>query len=141
MIYQRGHDLAHQARGLARGLADPHAGGLEGHLLRLGRAGRAGDDRAGVAHGLAGRGGEAGDVADHRLGDVGLDEVGRPLLGVAADLADHHDRVGVRVVLERGQRVDVRGADDRVAADADARGEADVAQLVHHLVGQRAATC
>jgi 23S rRNA G2445 N2-methylase RlmL len=34
--------------------------------------------------------------------------------------------------------VDVRGAHDRVAADADRGGEADLAQLVHHLVGQRA---
>ena len=56
-----------------------------------------------MAHRLAGRGGEAGDVADHRLGDVALDELGRPLLGVATDLTDHDDRVGVRVVLERGQ--------------------------------------
>src|SRR3712207_7367139 len=49
------------------------------------------------------RSGEAGDVADHRLGDVGLDELGRALLGVAADLTDHDDRVGLRVVLESGQ--------------------------------------
>ena len=32
----------------------------------------------------------------------------------------------------------VRGADDRVATDADAGREAEVPQLVHHLVGQRA---
>src|SRR3954463_10001908 len=62
-----------------------------------------------------------------------------PLLGVTADLADHHDRVGVRVVLERPQRVDVRGADDRVAADADRGREPEVAQLLYELVGQRAA--
>ena len=30
------------------------------------------------------------------------------------------------------------GADDRVTADPDARREAEIAQLVHHLVGQRA---
>ena len=35
-------------------------------------------------------------------------------------------------------RVDVGGADDRVAADADGGREAEIAQLVHHLVGQRA---
>jgi hypothetical protein len=58
--------------------------------------------------------------------------------GVAADLADHDDRLGVGVGLERGQGVDVRRADDRVAADADRGGEADVPQFVHHLVGQRA---
>ena len=64
--------------------------------------------------------------------------VGRALLGVAADLADHHDRLGLGVGLERLEGVDVRGADDRVAADADGGREAEVAQLVHHLVGQRA---
>ena len=42
-----------------------------------------------------------GDVAHDRLGHVLLDVGGGPLLGVAADLTDHHDRVGVRVVLER----------------------------------------
>ena len=97
-----------------------------------------GDDRAGVAHGLALRRGEARDVADDRLGDVRLDVVGGALLGVAADLADHDDRLGLGVGLERGERVDVRRADDGVAADADGGREAEVAQLVHHLVGQGA---
>ena len=83
------------------GVLPTDAGGLEGLLLGLRGAGRAGHDGAGVAHRLALGGGEAGDVADDRLGDVGLDVVGGPLLGVAADLADHHDRVGVGVVLER----------------------------------------
>ena len=95
-------------------------------------------DGAGVAHRLALGGGEAGDVADDRLGHVLLD-VGRgPLLGVATDLTDHHDDLGVGVRLERREGVDVRGADDRVAADADGRREPEVPQLVHHLVGQRA---
>src|SRR5581483_6175837 len=61
------------------------------------------------------------------------------LLGVATDLTDHHDRVGLGVVLERTQAVDVRRTDHRVPADADAAGETDVPQLVHHLVGQGAA--
>ena len=38
--------------------------------LACGGARRAGDDRAGVAHRLAGRRGEAGDVGEHGLGDV-----------------------------------------------------------------------
>src|SRR5699024_4374688 len=81
-------DLAHEIGGLGGGLAHLDAGGLEGLLLRLRGAGGAGDDRAGVAHGLALGSGEARDVADDRLADVGLDVLGRPLLGVAADLAD-----------------------------------------------------
>ncbi len=131
-------DLADEGGGFARGLADADAGLLQGFLLGLGGAGGAGDDGAGVAHGLALGGGEPGDVADDGLGDVLLDERGGALLGVAADLADHDDGGGLRVVLEGGEAVDVRGADDRVAADADGGGEPDVAQLVHHLVGQRA---
>src|ERR1700746_3033057 len=87
---------------------------------------------------LSSRGGDPAHVADARLGHVLLDEPPGPFLGVAADLADHHDGVGLRVLLERLQAVDVRRPDHRVAADADRGGEADVAQLVHHLVGQRA---
>src|SRR3984957_21164137 len=82
-------DVADEGRGLARGLADADAGLLQGFLLGLGGSGRAGDDRARVPHGLALRGHEPGHVADDRLGHVLLDERGRPLLGVPADLADH----------------------------------------------------
>src|SRR5699024_631530 len=70
----RGEDLPGEVRGLRRGLADLDADGLEGLLLRGGRAGGAGDDGAGVAHRLALRGGEARDVADDRLRHVVLDE-------------------------------------------------------------------
>src|SRR6478735_5804758 len=132
------HDLAHQVGGLGGRPAHLDPGGLEGLLLPLRGARRAGHDGAGVAHGLALGSGEPGDVADDRLGDVVLDVGRRTLLGVATDLADHDDRVGVGVVLERLEAVDVRGADDRVAADADAGGEPVVTHLVHHLVGQRA---
>jgi hypothetical protein len=39
----------------------------------------------------------------------------------AADLADHDDRIGVRIVVEQAHDVDVLQAVDRVAADADRR--------------------
>ena len=74
----------------------------------------------GVAHAPARRRRLAGDEADDRLLHVRLHERGRLLLGAAADLADHHDRLGARVVVEQLERVGVVGADDRVAADADA---------------------
>ena len=45
-------------------------------------------------------------------------------LGRPADLADHDHRIGLRIVLEELQRVDVGGADQRIAADADARASA-----------------
>ena len=78
-----------------------------------------------MAHLLAGRCREAGDVGDDGLGDVLGDEVGGALFGVAADLADHDDQLGLRVVLEQGEDVDEVGADDRIAADADDRGVAE----------------
>ena len=89
------------------------------HLLRR-RALAAGDDGAGVAHAASRRRGAAGDEADDRLLEVGLDALGRVLLGVAADLADHDDGLGLGVVVEQLQHVDEVGAVDRVAADADA---------------------
>src|ERR1700721_311136 len=98
-------DLADEGGGLARRLADADAGLLQGFLLGLGGAGGAGDDGAGVAHRLALGPGEARDVADDRLGDVLLDERRGAFLGVAADLADHDDGGGLRVVLEGGEAV------------------------------------
>src|SRR5450755_908891 len=120
------HELPHELRGPARRPAHAHADLLQRFLLGLGRAGRARDDGARVAHRLALGRGEARHVGDHGLGHVLLDEGRRPLFRVAADLADHDDRVGLRVLLERPQAVDVGSADDRVPADADGRREADV---------------
>ena len=58
----------------------------------------------------------------------------------AADLARHHDQLGLVVGLEQLDDVDEARARDGVAADADdARvAEAALGQLVADLVGQRA---
>ncbi len=80
-----------------------------------------------MAHAAAGRGGGAGDEGDDRLGDLGGDVFGGLLLGEAADLADEHDGDGVGVLVEHAQGFHGGGADDGVAADADAGGLADVA--------------
>ena len=119
-------DLPGQRGGLGRRLADLHAGRLQCFLL--GRRGTRGTrhDGTGVAHRLAFRRSESRDVADHRFGHVGLDVVGRPLLGIATDLTDHHDDLCVGILLERLDRVDVRGADHRVTADADGRGKPEI---------------
>src|SRR6185369_11490228 len=94
------------------------------------------DDRARMPHALSLRRGLSRDEADDRLLQLGLDERRRVLLGAATDLADHDHRVGVGVVAEELERVDESGADDRVAADADARRLPDAAQreLVYGLV-------
>src|SRR5882672_8445181 len=91
------------------------------HLLGRGPL-AAGDDGPRMAHAPPGRRGLPRDEADHRLLDLGLDEGGGLLLGIAPDLADHHDRLGPGVVAKEPQGVRVVGADDRVAADADAGG-------------------
>ena len=70
-----------------------------------------------------------------------LDPGGGFFFGAAADLADHDDGVGVGIVAEQLQRVDVRRADQRIAADADAGrlAQPEPRELVDRLVGQRAA--
>jgi hypothetical protein len=72
-----------------------------------------------------------------RLGD----ERRGTLLVVAADLADHHDEVGLLVGLEAFERSDEPDAVHRVAPHPDARGLADAAlgELVHDLVRERPA--
>jgi hypothetical protein len=86
-------------------------------LLLLGRGLAAGsallDDGAGVAHLLARRRLEPGDVADDRgVRDVVPDPLARLLLLGAADLADEGDRLGVGVGGEGLDDVEELGADD-----------------------------
>ena len=85
-----------------------------------------------------GRRGGAGDETGHRLAAVLPNPLRRLLLGRAADFADHDDAVGVRVGIEHSNDVQVRGAIDGVAADADAGGLADAAagQLPDRLISQ-----
>src|ERR1019366_7260271 len=63
-------DLDRDLGGFGGRATDPYALGFERLGLGRGRPGAARDDRAGVAHLLARRGGEAGDVGDHRLAHV-----------------------------------------------------------------------
>ena len=109
-------------------------------ILSDGLARAARDDRAGVAHPLARRGGLTGDERGQRLGELARRlERGGLLLGVAADLAHHQHAVGLGVGLEERERVDEARAVDRVAADADAGALADaqVRELPDALVSER----
>src|SRR3990172_1903374 len=93
----------------------PHVGGCLGHgdprsperldLLRR-RPLAAGDDGAGVAHPLPLGGGLPRHEPHHRLGHLRFHVGGRLFLRRAADLADHDDRLGLRIGLERGKDVD-----------------------------------
>src|SRR5699024_12825415 len=64
--------------------------------------------------------------------------VGRAAHSLAADLANHHEYLGVRIPLELFNRSNVSGTNDWITADTNAGGKSDVRQLVHHLIGQRA---
>src|SRR5581483_6267173 len=79
------------------------------------------------------RRGLAGDESHYRFFDVFLDEFRGRLFRVSADFADHHDRVRVGVLMKQPDRVDERGADDRIAADPDAGRlpDAEPAELPH----------
>ena len=83
----------------------------------------------GVAHALAGRRRDAGDIGHDRLGDEAADEVRGRLLVAAADLAHQNDAFGLRIALEQLEHVDEVHAAHRIAADADAGAlpEADAA--------------
>src|ERR1700730_5573334 len=88
------------------------------HLVfRFARA--TGNDRAGMAHAAPRRSGLARDESDDGFLDLLLDISRGRLLGVAADLADHHDRFRVRVVVEYLDRIQESCADNRIATDAD----------------------
>ena len=69
-------------------LGDFDTGGFQrGDFLRCGPA-AAGNNRPGMSHPLAGRRCSSGYERGHRFGDVLLDEFGRLLFGIPADLAE-----------------------------------------------------
>src|SRR5690606_2262072 len=125
---------------ISQGANGFHTGVFQSGKLLVSSTLTTGDDRTGMAHALACRSSHTRDVGHDRLGHVGLD-VGRGFfLGAAADLADHDDGLGLRVVLEQLQNVDEAGARDRVATDTNTAGlaETGVSGLLDRFVGQRA---
>src|SRR5271163_4454478 len=79
------------------------------------------NDRAGMAHPPAFRCGLSGDEGDYRFLKVFLDVSRGFLFSAAANLADHDDRARARILVEQLQNFDMAAADDRIAANADAR--------------------
>src|SRR5437764_12835466 len=129
--------LAHIGRALHHDYA---SGGERRHLLG-GRAFAAGNDCAGVPHSAAWRRGLAGDEADDRLLELPADEARRLLLRRPADLADHDHGFGVLVGCEQPEGIDERGANERIAANPNARrlAEAEASELMDGFIGERAA--
>ena len=72
-----------------------------------------------MAHGLAFWSSEACNVTNNWLGDVLADVRSSALFSIATDFTDHHDCIGVRVILECLKRIDMRGANDWVATDTN----------------------
>src|SRR6056297_606201 len=133
--------------GLAQGggaVGDGDPGGFHRLDLVVSAALATGDDGARMAHAAARRRGAPGDEArggfPAALLALGGEEFGGVFLGGAADFADHDDRLGLVIVEEPFQHVDMLGPLDRVAADADAGGlaKAHIGGLLDRLVGERA---
>mmetsp|Transcript_104385 Transcript_104385/g.271746 ORF Transcript_104385/g.271746 Transcript_104385/m.271746 type:complete len:264 (-) Transcript_104385:457-1248(-) len=136
------HCLQHRRAQLRWALRDMDPGRPQRLDLVLGASLAAGDDGARVAHASARRRSEAGDEGDHRLVGlvVGLQPLGRILLGASANLTDHDDAFCRRVVNEALEAIDEIGAIEGVAANADASGlsEAGLGGLVDRLVCESA---
>src|SRR6185437_5862656 len=129
---------------------DAEVGGTLGHgdaglVQRLdlvgGRATAAADDGARMAHALPRRSCLTGDERRHGFRDAQLDILRRAFLGRAANLTNQQDCLCLRIILKHLEQVNLRGADNRIAADADARRltESEVRQLPDGLVGERPA--
>src|ERR1019366_7925183 len=136
LLQHRLECLAHLGR-IARHF---DAAGLHHGQLLLRRALAAGDDRAGVPHALACWRGDARDESYHRLLHVVLHPQRGSLFVRAANLAHHDHGLGVRIVVEHAQHVDVLHAVHRIAAGTDAGGlaQAQLHQLPDRFIGQRA---
>ena len=83
----------------------------------------------------------AGYKADRRLFALGrFEERGAVLLGMAADLADHDDRLGLVIGEKHLEHIGEIEPVDRVAADPDAARlpEPRRTRLRHRFIGQRA---
>src|SRR5205823_10131975 len=120
------------------GLGDAGGGRSEGFDFAPVAAAAAADQRAGVAHRAARRGGPAGHERDDRFGVAGRDQIGGALLVAAADLADQDDGPRDRIGGEARQDGREVAALERVPADADPGALAQPAaeQLVGDLVGE-----
>src|SRR5205807_6903375 len=124
-----------------RTICHSNPGAAQGGDLLLGRTGAAADDRARVAHALAGRRRLACDEGGDRLGHVRFDELRSPIFCVAADFAHYQDGFCLRIGLKHLEQVDEGRADDRIAADPHAcrLAEPQTRKLPDGFIGQRAA--
>ena len=79
----------------------------------------AGNDGAGMAHALSWRRHAPSDEGSDRLLHMFMDPFCSLLFRRTTDFADHEDRLGIRVIIEKLKRIDEVRAFDRVTPDAD----------------------
>src|SRR5271155_3209634 len=93
-----------------------------------------------MAHPAALRRRLPGDKRDHGFLKVLLYIFSGLFFGRSADFSDHDDAARFRIFVEQLERVDMPGADDRIAADSDATRlpDAKQGQLIDRFVSQRA---
>src|SRR5262245_11485293 len=99
------------------------------------------NDSTGMAHAPSWWCCDPGDETDDRLLDIFLYELGCLLLRIATDLADHHDCLGLGILLEQRQHIDEACAINWIAADADAGcfTQPKRRELMHGFIGESSA--
>lgn len=117
---------------------------LQSGNLRVRTALATADNGPGVTHPTTGGCTDTGDEADGGLVVlvVGLEEFGRIFLGATANLTNHDDTLGLRVLEEDAQAVDEVGARERVTTNANDERltKTSLGSLVHGFVGQGTGT-
>src|SRR5262252_5155485 len=95
-----------------------------------------------MSHAAAGRSGLPGNESHYGFPHIFIDEIRRHFLGIAANFANHHDRMRFRVVIEHANDVEKARPDDRIASNSNAGRLADsqARKLPYGFVGERAAT-
>src|SRR5258708_7187646 len=106
--------------------------------FRCRRALAAGHNRSGMAHPLAGRRGNAGDVRDDGFAHMLAYEGGGGLFVASADLAHHHNALGLCISLEQSQDIDEVHAAHRISAytHTGALTQSVVGRLEYCLIGE-----
>src|SRR5690554_8084271 len=128
-------DIGQAAHGFDTGI-------FQGGKLLVCGALATGDDGACVAHTLARRCSNTGNVGNHRLGYVLLDERSRFFLGSTTDFTDHDDGFGFRIFLQQLQNINEVGARNRITTDTDTGRLAKtvVSRLLDGFISQGAGT-
>src|SRR5690606_24810296 len=108
--------------------------------LGVGRVGTTGDQGTGVTHAFSGRRCHTSDKANNGLGHIVFSPQSRVDFVWTADLANHDNGIGIRIVVEHLEHVDVLQTVDWVATDTDSRGltQAQFGYLSNGFVCQRA---